>query len=94
MFVYRGEKLKDESYLKLIRDKHNAEYDALVKFYGKKLEEARIKKEELMADVNGEMKAYQIYVKPIKELTRKEKENIIFQCESMQEAFGGKVERK
>ena len=94
MFVYRGEKLKDESYLKVIRDKHNAEYDALVKFYSKKLEEARIKKEELMADVNGEMKAYQIYVKPIKELTRKEKENIIFQYESMQEAFGGKVERK
>ena len=90
MFVFRGERLKEEGYIASQRKVFNEELEWTVKYYLEKMAEARKKEEDLVMDRSGEMEAYKIFTKPFSELTNKEKERLILQYEAMQQIFGGK----
>ena len=88
MLVFRGERLKDNGYVEEQREVHMEELSWMRAYHVKKLAEIRIREEELVIDKNGEMERYQIFTKPISQLSNKEKEGIILQYHSIQKAFG------
>ena len=94
MFVFRGERLKEEGYISEERKVHNKELEYSVAYLMKKLTETKTAEEKLIKDTDGKMEKYKIFTKPINELTDQEKEAIISQYETIQQTFGGKVGRK
>lgn len=91
MFVFRGERLKEDGYIKEQRIIHNEELEWVANYYMKKLAEARIEEERLVLDKDGRMEAYKIFTKPVQELTDKERKLLISRYKAFNEMFGGKV---
>lgn len=90
MFVFRGERLKEEGYIAEQRKVFNMELEWTVRYYFGKMAEAKIKEEELVTGKSGEIAAYKIFTKPFSELTNQEKERLVLQYEAMQQVFTGK----
>jgi hypothetical protein len=77
MFVSRGEKFKEDNYFEKVRVDHLEYVKEGLKFYFQKLQESKDKKEELLKDKEGILKDFEIFKKPVAELTDKEKKQLI-----------------
>ena len=77
MFVYRGERLKEEGYIKGKRAIDLQYMNEHAEYCQKQLEELRLEREKIIAQNSKAVQQYEIYTKPIKELTVEEKNSII-----------------
>jgi len=79
MFVYRGEKLTDASYVKEKRKEDYLLAEEEIKYLKQKLEQAKLEEEKIIASKSEILKQYEMYTKPISELTKSEKATLLNQ---------------
>ena len=90
MFVFRGEKLKDDGYVTKAREDHLIALKDLLERCKEELKELDKQEEELKNRESEFLEQYKIFKKPIKELTPVERKQIIERYKLFEKMWGAK----